>query len=90
MNTSRVDQIAAEIAALRAERRELLRLPKRDRNEAIYRLFDGGASCPEIARQLDMTQNNVRWILWQAGRTKAGRRKTRARIAEATSQGASA
>lgn len=74
-------EIGADITATALRLAELTA----ERNAIIYRLFDDGASCPDIARQLDMKANNVRQLLWQSGRTKAGRRMTRAAIAEAVS-----
>lgn len=75
-------ELAADFAAHSARMAEL----QAERNRIIYRLFDDGASCPDIARQLDMKANNVRQLLWQSGRTKAGRRMTRARLLEAAAQ----
>lgn len=74
--------IAAELTAHSLRVAELTA----ERNTVIFRLFDAGMSCPDIARQLDMKANNVRQILWQSGRTKAGRRMTRARLVEAAAQ----
>lgn len=75
-------EIGADITATALRLAELTA----ERNAIIYRLFDDGASCPDIARQLDMKANNVRQLLWQSGRTKAGRRMTRARLLEAAAQ----
>lgn len=83
-------QVEHEIAALRAERRELLRQPKRSRNESILQQFDGGMDSAVIARRMGIHPSTVRHILWQSGRTKSGRRNARTRLREHFAQGAPA